>query len=277
MPTGARLGREAAVLTPCSPAVDSVLLPEGPSHLHSFHSPSLAPTRDNHCGARHLARLLRLLGREITMFSSDSSWVQTHDVCCPSTCQVPATQQMFVGESRTNEQLPAQEESGLHVKTHQLHLAYKDASSPKISKLHPVPLAPRGAPAVEAGCEAAPCDGGCQGCSSSRGQGCTHPPRADAAPRPHCSRRYASPAEALFAAVSQTQAPCLGTRCACSNCLLWALVWVPTLVGQPQPPHLTLAPVLTLTHLSHSSMPDKTLSSLLSPPEANPTKALTLK
>ena len=211
------------------------------------------------------------------MFSSDSSWVQTHDVCCPSTCQVPATQQMFVGESRTNEQLPAQEESGLHVKTHQLHLAYKDASSPKISKLHPVPLAPRGAPAVEAGCEAVPCDGGCQGCSSSRGQGCTHPPRADAAPRPHCSRRYASPAEALFAAVSQTQAPCLGTRCACSNCLLWALVWVPTLVGQPQPPHLTLAPVLTLTHLSHSSMPDKTLSSLLSPPEANPTKALTLK
>ena len=110
MPTGARLGREAAVLTPCSPAVDSVLLPEGPSHLHSFHSPSLAPTRDNHCGARHLARLLRLLGREITMFSSDSSWVQTHDVCCPSTCQVPATQQMFVGESRTDEQLPAQEE-----------------------------------------------------------------------------------------------------------------------------------------------------------------------
>ena len=124
--------------------------------------------------------------------------MQTHDVCCPSTCQVPATQQMFVGESRTNEQLPAQEESGLHVKTHQLHLAYKDASSPKISKLHPVPLAPRGAPAVEAGCEAVPCDGGCQGCSSSRGQGCTHPPRADAAPRPHCSRRYASPAEALL-------------------------------------------------------------------------------
>ena len=157
MPTGARLGREAAVLTPCSPAVDSVLLPEGPSHLHSFHSPSLAPTRDNHCGARHLARLLRLLGREITMFSSDSSWVQTHDVCCPSTCQVPATQQMFVGESRTNEQLPAQEESGLHVKTHQLHLAYKDASSPKISKLHPVPLAPRGTPAGDSGLGARLC------------------------------------------------------------------------------------------------------------------------
>ena len=97
--------------------------------------------------------------------------------------------------------------SGLHVKTHQLHLAYKDASSPKISKLHPVPLAPRGAPAVEAGCEAVPCDGGCQGCSSSRGQGCTHPPRADAAPRPHCSRRYASPAETLFATRHQTQVP----------------------------------------------------------------------
>ena len=95
-------------------------------------------------------------------------------------------------------------------------------------------------------------------------------------PGPHCSRCYASPAETLFARRSQTQVPRLGTRCSCSNCLLWALVWVPTLVGQPQPPHLTLAPVLTLTHLSHSSMPDKTPSSLLSPPEANP-KALTLK
>ena len=59
-------------------------------------------------------------------------------------------------ESRTDEQHPAQEESGLHVKAHQLHLAYKDGSSPNISKLHPVPLVPGGAPAGEAGCEAAP-------------------------------------------------------------------------------------------------------------------------
>ena len=84
-------------------------------------------------------------------------------------------------------------------------------------------------------------------------------------PRPHCSQRYATPAETLSAAVYQTQVP---------NLLLWALAWVRTLVGQP--PHLTLAPVLALTHLSHSSMPDKTPSSLLSPSEANP-QALTLK
>ena len=108
-------------------------------------------------------------------------------------------------------------------------------------------------------------------------------------PRPHCSQRYATPAETLSAAVYQTQVPnrllwalvwvhtLVGQplhRCSCSNRLLWALAWVRTLVGQP--PHLTLAPVLALTHLSHSSMPDKTPSSLLSPPEANP-QALTLK
>ena len=199
------------------------------------------------------------------MFLSGSSRLQTHDICCPGTCQVPATQQMFVGESRTDEQHPAQEESGLHVKAHQLHLAYKDGSPPNISKLRPVPLVPGGTPAGEARCEAAPCDGGCQGCGSSSGQGCPHPPRADPAPRPHCSQRYASPAETLSAAVYQTQVP---------NLLLWALAWVRTLVGQP--PHLTLAPVLALSHLPHSSMPDKTPSSLLSPSEANP-QALTLK
>ena len=183
MPNGPGLVHEPAVLISCSPALESELLPEGPSHLHSFHSPSLAPTRDNHCGAWHLACLLWLLGRENAMFLSGSSFLQTHDICCLGTCQVPATQQMFVGESRTDEQHPAQEESGLYVKAHQLHLAYKDSSSPNISKLHPVPLVPRGAPAGEAGCEAAPCDGGCQGCSSRRGQGCPHPPRAGPAPR----------------------------------------------------------------------------------------------
>ena len=183
MPNGPGLVHDPAVLISCFPALESELLPEGPSHLHSFHSPSLAPTRDNHCGAWHLACLLWLLGRENAMFLSGSSFLQTHDICCPGTCQVPATQQMFVGESRTDEQHPAQEESGLYVKAHQLHLAHKDGSSPNISKLHPVSLVPRGVPAGEAGCEAAPCDGGCQGCSSSRGQGCPHPPRAGPAPR----------------------------------------------------------------------------------------------
>ena len=125
MPNGSRLVHEPAIFISCSPALESLLLPEGPSHLHSFHSPSLAPTRDNHCGAWHLAGLLWLLGRENTMFLSGSSWVQTHDVCCPGTCQVPATQQMFVGESMTNEQHLAQEASGVHVKTHQLHLFYR--------------------------------------------------------------------------------------------------------------------------------------------------------
>ena len=101
------------------------------------------------------------------MFLSGSSFLQTHDICCPGTCQVPATQQMFVGESRTDEQHPAQEESGLHVKAHQLHLAYIDGSSPNISKLYPVPLVPRGAPAGEAGCEAVPRDGGCRGAAAA--------------------------------------------------------------------------------------------------------------
>lgn len=77
--------------------------------------------------------------------------------------------------------------------------------------------------------------------------------------------------------ISDPRPPILGHGAPALTASYGPYFWVPTLVGQPQPPHLTLAPVLSLTHLSHSSMPDKTLSSLLSPPEANPTKALTLK
>ena len=119
---------------------------------------------------------------------------------------------MFVGESRTDEQHPAQEESGLHVKAHQLHLAYKDGSSPNIIKRHPVPLLPRGALQERPGARLCHVMAAVRGAAAAGDRAALTRHGQVQPPRPHCTQCYASPAETLFARRSQTQVPLVWDR-----------------------------------------------------------------